>query len=133
MNTAQMIGRVGRDIELRHTPGGKAVCEVTLAVDDGWGDNKKTFWFVWVLWDKTAETAAKFLSKGDMVGFYGSTTQDTYEKGGVQQSRTKFRCDRMTLLPNGEKRAGQPSQHDKAKANGFAPKDNDDVFDDVPF
>jgi single-strand DNA-binding protein len=133
MNNAQQIGRVGREIELRHTPKGDAVCEVTLAVDDGFGDKKKTFWFVWVLWGKTAETAAKFLSKGDMVGFSGATTQDTYEKGGVQQSKTRFRCDKMTLLPNGKDRSSRPapSQHDQAKANGYAPKD--DSHDEIPF
>ena len=134
MNNAQQIGRVGREIELRHTPKGDAVAEVTLAVDDGFGDKKKTFWFVWVLWGKTAESAAKYLSKGDMVCFCGSTTQDTYEKGGVQQSKTRFRCERMTLLPNGKDRSSRPapSQHDKAKANGYAPQD-DDSNDDIPF
>jgi len=135
MNISAQIGRVGRDIELRHTPKGDAVCEVTLAVDDGFGDKKKTFWFVWVLWGKTAETAAKFLTKGDMVGFHGSTTQDTYEKGGVQQSKTRFRCERMTLLPNGKDRKSQPAQspHEKAKANGYAPQDDDFDETSVPF
>jgi len=134
MNTAQQIGRIGRDIELRHTPKGDAVCEVTLAVDDGFGDKKKTFWFVWVLWGKTAETAAKFLGKGDMVGFSGPVTQDTYEKGGVQQSKTRFRCERMTLLPNGKDRVSRPDmyQHNKAKSNGYAPQDEKDE-DDIPF
>ena len=120
MNHVHIIGRLGGDIELRHTPSGKAVCEVNIAVDDGYGENKKTAWLGTVFWDKTAEIAAKFLSKGDQVGVTGRLTQDEWEdkETGKKRTKTKITCERLYLI--GGKKDGTPRPAPQSEHNAFA-------------
>jgi len=139
MNSVNIIGRLGRDPELRHTPSGKAVCELNLAVDDGWGENKKTAWIGCVLWDKTAELAAQHLRKGDQVGISGRLTQDTWDdkETGKKQTKTKVTCERMSFTggrresdsgspPQERRQSSQPLTRDNGGADG--PEE-----DDIPF
>lgn len=141
MNSVNITGRVGQDIELRHTPAGKAVCDVSLAVDDGFGDNKKTVWITVTIWDKAAETAHKFAKKGDVLGITGRLSQDEWEDKttGKKVTKIKLVSESMTLLPNGERggsvggsrpptrRAAEPQRAATPAQNGF----NED--DDIPF
>ena len=85
MNTVCLIGRIGRDPEMRHTQSGTAVCTLSLAVDDGWGDNKKTYWFDVVCWKEAAERAAQHLAKGARVAVTGRLTQREWEKDGQKR------------------------------------------------
>ena len=52
MNTWVGIGRLTRDPEVRYTQSGKAVCRFTLAIDDGWGEKKKTYFIPVTCWEK---------------------------------------------------------------------------------
>jgi single-strand DNA-binding protein len=56
---------------MRFTPEGKAVVDLNLAVDDGYGDNKKTIWIKATAWEKTAENCNNFLHKGSLVFIEG--------------------------------------------------------------
>lgn len=140
MNNVHIIGRLGGDIELRHTPSGKAVTEVNIAVDDGYGENKKTVWIGTVLWDKAAEIAAQYCKKGDQVGITGRLTQDEWEdkETGKKRTKTKVTAERLYLI--GGKREGAPSQpaprqseHNAAKSNAYQPELVEDESDDIPF
>ena len=62
-----LLGRAGQDTDMRYTPSGKAVASFSLAVDKGFGDQKKTIWFRVSLWEKQAESAAKLVTKGMVV------------------------------------------------------------------
>lgn len=64
MNTVNLIGRLVRDNELKYTKSGKAVATNTLALDDGWGDNKKSYFIPIVVWEKQAESLANYTNKG---------------------------------------------------------------------
>jgi single-strand DNA-binding protein len=110
MNQVNIIGRVGGEIELRYTPSGKAVTEINLAVDDGFGDNKKTAWIGVTLWGPTAECASKYVSKGDRLGITGRLTQDEWEdkQTGKKQRKTKVTCESMHLLEPKRDGAQQP-------------------------
>lgn len=67
-------GRLGSDPELRFTKDGHAVTNISLAVDQGYGDNKRTEWVRVVIWgDKQAEAANTYLSKGDLVECHSSS------------------------------------------------------------
>ena len=62
MNKVFLIGRLTRDPELRYTGSNKAVCQITVAVNRGFGgqnSNAETDFINVVLWDKTAENVAK--------------------------------------------------------------------------
>lgn len=66
-----LLGRIGNDIELRYTPSGKAVANLSLAVSRTWtqdGQKKeKTIWFRVAVWDAQAENCAKYLGKGSTI------------------------------------------------------------------
>ena len=71
-----IVGRLGKDVELRYTPDGKAVASFSVAVDDGFGENKKTIWLRVSVWEKQAETCNQYLHKGSIVLVEGRLTPD---------------------------------------------------------
>ena len=91
MNKIFEIGRLTRDPEVRYTQSGKAVCTFSIAVDDGYGENKKAYFFPVVVWGKTAETCGKSLTKGRKIAVTGKLTTRQYDnsegkKGTVFES-----------------------------------------------
>jgi len=79
MNTVNLIGRLVRENELKYTQSGKAVATNTLAIDDGWGDNKKTYFIPFTIWDKSAESLANYTKKGSKIAISGKITSRSYE------------------------------------------------------
>lgn len=67
MNQCNFHGRLTADPELRYTNNGKAVCNFTLAVEDGYGKYKKVEYIKIIVWNKAGKAAAKYLSKGRQV------------------------------------------------------------------
>lgn len=67
MNKILIIGRLTKDAALRYTPDGKEVADFSIAVDDGYGDSKKTIWFRCSLWGKRAVSLEQYLTKGTQV------------------------------------------------------------------
>lgn len=82
MNKFIGTGRWSKDIELRFLQDGTAVASSSLAVDEGYGDKKKTHFFNVVMWKKTAEAVAEFSGKGKRVAIEGRLQQRSYEKNG---------------------------------------------------
>lgn len=64
VNRVILVGRLGRDPEMRYTPGGIPVCSFSVACDSGYGDSKKTVWFRVSAWRRLAETCNEYLAKG---------------------------------------------------------------------
>jgi single-strand DNA-binding protein len=79
INSVVLSGRMVADPELRYTSSGKAVANFTIAVDDGWGDNKKTYFPKLVAWTHTAEYVAQYGKKGMQVTVQGKYTENTWE------------------------------------------------------
>lgn len=79
MNTVNLIGRLVRDNELKYTKSGKAVATNTIALDDGWGDNKKSYFIPIVVWEKQAESLANYTNKGSKIAVNGKLTSRSYE------------------------------------------------------
>jgi len=79
MNTVNLIGRLVRDNELKDTKSGKAVATNTIALDDGWGDNKKSYFIPIVVWEKQAESLANYTGKGSKIAVNGKLTSRSYE------------------------------------------------------
>lgn len=79
MNSVSLIGRLGQNPQVRTTGGGKKVVNFSVAVDYGYGDKKITSWIPVVVWDKTAELAEKYLSKGSQVAVSGRLQQRSWE------------------------------------------------------
>jgi single-strand DNA-binding protein len=79
-HTIIIAGNLGKDPEMRYTPNGKAVTSFSVAVSDGWGDNKRTIWFRVSAWEQTAMTCNQYLKKGSKVLVEGRLQAD--ENGG---------------------------------------------------
>jgi single-strand DNA-binding protein len=71
MNKVMLIGRLTRDSELRYMADSREVLGFNLAVDDGFGDDKKTIWFRCYLWGKRALSLEQYLKKGTQVWVEG--------------------------------------------------------------
>lgn len=92
-NKIIIVGNLGKDPELRYTPQGTAVCSFTMATNDrrkgASGEMQdQTTWFRVTLWDKKAEVASKFLTKGKAVYIEGRLRLDEYtdRDGKIRQS-----------------------------------------------
>jgi single-strand DNA-binding protein len=71
MHKISLIGRLTKDAVHRFTADGKQVADISLAVDDGFGDNKKTLWIRASLWGERAEKLTQYLLKGTQVYIEG--------------------------------------------------------------
>lgn len=82
LNRWEGIGNLGKDPETRYTTGSNptAVCRFTIAVDKGYGENKKTVWVNIVTFGKLAENCQKFLQKGRKVYAAGELDIREYDK-----------------------------------------------------
>jgi single-strand DNA-binding protein len=79
MNLVAITGSLGRDVEIRTTQTGKSVANFSVAVSDGWGENKKTEWINIVAWDKLAELCGNYLHKGSKVLVVGKYQSRQWE------------------------------------------------------
>ena len=82
LNNVILIGRLTRDVELRHTPSGVAVAKFTVAVDRSFqreGEEKKTDFIDVVVWQKLAETCAEHIGKGRLVAVEGRLQIRSYD------------------------------------------------------
>ena len=87
MNNVSMIAHLTRDVELRYTPQGTAVATIGVAVNDGFGDKKQSFFFNVVVWKDLAERCNQYLSKGKKIAVTGKLTQRSWENTeGKRQS-----------------------------------------------
>jgi single-strand DNA-binding protein len=98
-NVVIIEGALGRDPEAKFTTSGKPVTNFSVAVDNGWGQNKKDpFWFSVVTWNTLAETAARDLAKGSKVTVYGRLTTRKYtNKSGVEVTVTEIVANALDI------------------------------------
>ena len=75
-NKTVIVGNVGKNAEMRFTQSGKNVTSFSVAVQDGFGDNKKTVWFRVTAWEKLAETCNTYVKKGMKVLVDGNLQAD---------------------------------------------------------
>jgi len=100
MNVYSFTGRLARDSETRFTPGGMAICNFTVAVDYGFGDNKGTNWLRCSLFGKRAEgQLPKYLVKGTQVAISGELRIREYDdKDGVKRTSVEVNVDKLDLI-----------------------------------
>lgn len=136
MNLGIFGGRIGRDADLRTTPGGDQVANFPLATDVGTRDNPKTLWIDCSLFGKRAESLQKFLVKGNKITATGRVTLDTFKgRDGVERSVLKLIVQEIDLHlpPKGSTGAAPADEGAPAKAPRPQPGGFDSMDDDVPF
>lgn len=113
INTCTFTGRLGSDVELKQTQGGKSVARFRLAVNGYKQDD--TSWLDFEAWGKTAETIAQYRHKGDTVGLTAHAVVDQWEKDGQKHSRVKFVVDNLPLNAGSCKHQGNQAQATQAQ------------------
>ena len=107
VNKVILVGNLGRDAEIRYTPGGAAVSKFSIATTEVWNDKsgqrqEKTEWHRVVLWGKSAESLTEYLTKGKQIYVEGRLqTRQWDDKDGNKRYTTEIRGDRIVLLGGG--------------------------------
>ncbi|HEX6324015.1 MAG TPA: single-stranded DNA-binding protein [Vicinamibacterales bacterium] len=147
VNKVILVGNLGRDAELRYTPGGAAVATINMATTDVYKDKEgqkkeDTQWHRVVLWGRTAESLHEYLTKGKQIYVEGRLqTRKWTDKDGVEKYTTEIRGDRIVLLGGGSGQRGGSRGADAGASTGgggfdaghhdAGPGDLND--DDIPF
>lgn len=110
LNTVTLVGRAGRDPEVKYFESGSVVCKLTLAVDRRRKNNDEPDWFNLEIWGKTAEVAANYVRKGSLIGVSGALKLDRWQDRSTGAERTSpvIRVDRLELL--GSKRDNEAAE-----------------------
>src|SRR5688500_657568 len=149
VNKVILVGNLGRDAELRYTPGGAAVATINMATTDVYKDREgqkkeDTQWHRVILWGRTAESLHEYLTKGKQIYVEGRLqTRKWTDKDGVEKYTTEIRGDRIVLLGGGggggQRSGGGGSRGADAGAMsggfdaGHAAGPGDLSDDDIPF
>lgn len=143
VNKVILVGRLGKDPEVRNLENGASVANFTMATSESYkdkttGEKKEiTEWHNIVLWRGLAEIAAKYLHKGDMIYVEGKLRTRSWEKEGVTRYTTEIVGDNMTMLSTrrdgGSSSEYKPSSSPQSSASSQEPKSSADSSDDLPF
>ncbi len=139
VNKVILVGNLGKDAELKRTPGGSAVTTLSLATTDVYTDRdgqrqEKTEWHRVVVWGKTAESLSEYLVKGKQIYVEGRLqTRSWDDKDGNKRYTTEIRSDRIVLLSGPGGGRGARVERDEAAPGEPAREPVELTDDDIPF
>lgn len=144
INKVILIGRLGKDPELKYTSSGTPFCRFSMATDDVWNDKasgerqEKTEWHNIVVWDRLAEICNQYLTKGRLVYIEGSLqTREWDDQDGNKRKTTEIRARDMVMLGGAPEGAGGPRRAATAEAvaggNSGSSGATTITDDDIPF
>ena len=147
VNKVILVGNLGADPELKHTPSNRALCNLRIATTEVFKDKsgqrqEKTEWHRVTVWGDQAENCSKYLSKGRSVYIEGRLQTRSYDKDGQKHYATDVVADRVVFLGSGGGAGGEgggarrggssgggfSGPSDDMEPSGPAPSD-----DDIPF
>ncbi len=126
VNTVSLVGRAGRDPEVRYFESGSIVANLTLAVNRRSRQDEPD-WFNLEIWGKQAQVAADYVKKGSLIGVTGSFKVDQWQdkKTGEERFKPVVRVDRLELLGGRKDDEGRFSN--QQSPTGKSPEE------DIPF
>ena len=146
VNKVILVGRLGKDPEVRNLDNGVSVANFTMATSETYKDRttgekkEATEWHNIVLWRGLAEVSQKYLHKGDLVYIEGKLRTRSWEKDGVTRYTTEIVADNMTMLGSrsGGGNSGSASSDYGSRSSERAPSETTysgsaDSTDDLPF
>ncbi|MHB8830230.1 MAG: single-stranded DNA-binding protein [Syntrophales bacterium] len=137
INKAILVGRLGKDPEVRYTPDGMMVTNFTMATDEQWKDKngdkaQKTEWHKIVTFGKLAEICGKYLIKGKLVFVEGRIQTRSWEdKDGVKRYTTEIVASNMQMLDSKGQRDSDTGREEPPPPHPGV--DGPMPDDDVPF
>lgn len=138
LNNCQFIGNLGKDVEMRAMPNGKAVANFSLAVADSYKDKQtgeivdQTEWVRCTAYDKLAEICGNYLQKGSKVYIQGRMkTRKWQDQSGADRYSTEIVLENMQMLDSRmqDQQAQQQAQQQAPQQSAQQP----DFDDDIPF
>ena len=129
INRLTVIGRVVREIgekDFSYTTNGKAKLNISIAVNDGYGERQSVSFFDVTIWGKPAESLKPYITKGKQLGIDGRLKQDRWEKDGRNYSKVFIVAENVQLL-GGKSESSQESSENVSYENGS------DFPEDLPF
>src|SRR5690606_14342798 len=137
VNKVILVGNLGRDPEVRYSPDGAAICNVSIATTPQWKDRnsgerrEETEWHRVVFYNRLAEIAGEYLRKGRQVYIEGRLKTRKWQDKDTGQDRyaTEVVADQMQMLGSRDDDQGSVT---KAQATQ-EPQSNADMDDDIPF
>jgi single-strand DNA-binding protein len=133
INLVVLVGRLGKDPEVKYMPSGDPVANFSLATSESWKDKtsgekkERTEWHNITAFGKLAEICAQYLKKGSQVYIQGKLRTDKYEKNGQTHYSTKVIADKMQMLDS------RPKDETAAPASGGGGETSEPLDDDIPF
>jgi single-strand DNA-binding protein len=138
VNRVILVGRLGRDPEMRHTTSGTAVTNFSMATNEKWKNSagepqERTEWHKVVTWSKLAEISNQYLTKGQLVFIEGRIqTREWDDRDGNKRQTTEIVASDMKMLGG-----GRGDEHPATEAVGVAESgpamDSGVTEDDIPF
>lgn len=134
LNKVILIGRLGREPELRYMANGEAVCNFSVATSESWKDSngqkqERSEWHNVTMYRKLAEVAGKCLTKGSQVYLEGKIQSRKYQgKDGIERTAYEIIANEMKMLGGNSQATQEQPKREQAPA---APVEN--ITDDVPF
>ena len=127
INSVTLVGRAGRDPEVRYFESGTVVANLTMAVNRR-NRNDEPDWFNLEIWGKQAQVAADYVKKGSLIGITGSFKLDSWKDRNTGEDRNKpvVRVDRLELL--GSKRDSENNNFQNSNSFNQQPSN-----DEIPF
>jgi single-strand DNA-binding protein len=143
INKVILVGRLGRDPELKYTASGVPFCRFSMATDESWNDKgsgerqERTEWHNVVAWDRLAEICNQYLTKGRLVYIEGSLqTREWDDQEGNKRKTTEIRARDMVLLGGSGENTGAPPRRQAvadAAVAGSGATTSTITDDDIPF
>lgn len=141
MNKVIIIGNLGQDPDFRILDSGIALCKLNVATSESYKDDQgewkeDTEWHRVVLWRNLAETANKFLKKGNKVAIEGRLKTSSYERDGNKVYSTDIVASSIVLLDkadSSEYQSDNGKRYSKSKNEDSIPDTSSNEDDDLPF
>jgi single-strand DNA-binding protein len=144
LNKVMLIGRLGKDPELRYTPSGSPVATFNMATNESYKDKEgkmveSTDWHRVVVWNKLAEICGQYLKKGSLVYIEGKIKTRSYDdkQSGQKKSITEIIADQMNMLGGKGEGGGEfvppPSEMDSGATPSSSSSTQSSGGDDLPF
>ena len=142
VNKVILIGRLGKDPEIRSTPGGQTVTKFSLATDERYTDRagekqERTEWHNIVAWGKLGEICGQYLRKGKLVYIDGSIRTESWDdkESGQKKYKTTIVADNMQMLDKKGDDEGGGSYAGARKSSTSTPASAPQMEEDeeVPF
>ena len=141
INKVIVLGRVGKDPEMKYMTNGEAVVNFSIATSETWKDKQgekkeKTEWHNCVAYRKLAEIIGEYVKKGSLIYVEGKLQTSSWEKEGVKHYKTEINVNEMQMLGGKSEGSNEPKdefQKEAGKQGMTGGKPSDNFDSDIPF